>query len=64
VEFETKKIMDTLARGVEKCIEVEGNKGIKGYSKCFKMFEYILHYEVSNINKMMKGENSASGLVN
>jgi hypothetical protein len=41
--------MDTLSAGVEKCIEIESSKGIKGYSKCFKMYEYLLNYEVNNM---------------
>ena len=39
--------MDTLSAGIEKCISIESNKGIKGYSKCFKMYEYLLNYEVN-----------------
>ena len=49
VEFETKRFMDTMALGVEKCIEIESNKGIKGYSRCFKMYEYLMNYEVNNM---------------
>lgn len=41
--------MDTLSAGVEKCIEIESSKGIKGYSKCFKMYEYLLNYEINNM---------------
>lgn len=47
VEFEMKRFMDTLAIGIQKCISIESNKGIKGYSKCFKMYEYLLNYEVN-----------------
>jgi hypothetical protein len=49
VQAETKRFMDTMALGVEKCIEIESAKGIKGYSKCFKMYEYLMNYEVSTM---------------